>query len=129
MAFEITVAPRPNSNGTMASVVKITGALDISSAPQADEVLTPLVASAPKVTVFDLAQLRFLDSTGIGLLLRTRGGLERNGGTVFITNMQPQIRKIFDIVKVLPASTVFQNMAEFDEYLKAIQEKVEDEGG
>lgn len=78
--------------------------------------------------MFDLAELRFLDSTGISVLLKTRKSIEGNGGSVFITNMQPQIRKVFDIVKALPGTSVFQSMKEMDEYLKGIQEKIEEEG-
>ena len=128
MAFDITITARPMQGGAGPSVVRLSGALDLGSAPAADKVLGPLVASSPKVVVFDLAELRFLDSTGISLLLKTRKNVEAKGGSVFITNMQPQIRKVFDIVKALPGAAVFQNMKEMDEYLKNIQEKVEEDG-
>jgi len=128
MPFDITITARPMQGGAGPSVVRLSGALDLGSAPVADKVLGPLVATSPKVVVFDLAELRFVDSTGISLLLKTRKSVETKGGSVFITNMQPQIRKVFDIVKALPGTAVFQNMKEMDEYLKNIQEKVEEEG-
>jgi len=128
MSFEITVTRRPSQGGVEPSVVRLSGALDLTSAPAADKVLTPLVATSPKVVVFDLAELRFLDSTGISLLLKARRNVEGKGGSVFITNMQPQIRKVFDIVKALPGTAVFQSMKEMDEYLKNIQEQVQDGG-
>ena len=34
-----------------------------------------------------------------------------------------------DIVKALPGTAVFQSMKEMDEYLKSIQERVDDEEG
>lgn len=128
MSFEITVTRRPRQGGVEPSVVRLSGVLDLTSAPAADKVLTPLVATSPKVVVFDLAELRFLDSTGISLLLKARRNVEGKGGSVFITNMQPQIRKVFDIVKALPGTAVFQSMKEMDEYLKNIQEQVQDGG-
>ena len=127
MPFEITVTQRPPMDGVESSAVKMSGALDLSSAPQAAKVLTGLVATNPKVVAFDLAKLVFVDSTGISLLLKTRRDLEAKGGSVFITNMQPSIRKVFDIVKALPGTAVFSNMKEMDEYLKGIQEKIRDE--
>ena len=128
MSFEIQVTRRPGEPGQTATVVRLSGTLDIVSSKEAEKVLTPLVATSPKVVIFDLGELRFLDSTGISVLLSTRRGLEKKGGKIFITNMQPQIRKVFDIVQALPGSAVFQSMREMDEYLKDIQEKAEEEG-
>ena len=127
MPIDIQVTRRPGPPGQGATVVRLAGELDIVSSKAAEKVLTPLVATAPKAVVLDLGELRFLDSTGISVLFSTRRGIEAKGGKVFITNMQPQIRKVFDIVKSLPGSAVFGSMAELDAYLKDIQEKVEDE--
>ncbi len=115
--------------GAGPSVVRLSGALDLGSAPVADKVLGPLVATSPRVVVFDLAELNFIDSTGISLVLKTKKSVETKGGSVFITNMQAKIRKVFDIVKALPGTAVFQSMKEMDEYLKSIQERVDDEEG
>lgn len=128
MAFEITVTKRPMQGGVEPSVVRFSGSLDFSSAPSAEKVLTPLVATSPKVVVLDLAELRYLDSTGVSMLLQTRKAVEGKGGSVFITNMQAPVRKVFDIVRALPATAVFASMKEMDEYLKSVQEKVGDEG-
>ena len=128
MSFEIQVTRRPGDPGKTATVVRLSGTLDIVSAKEADRVLSPLVATAPKVVIFDLGELRFLDSTGIGALLAARRGIDVKGGKAFFTNMQPQIRKVFDIVQALPASAVFKSMKELDDYLKDVQEKAEEEG-
>ncbi len=127
MAFEIHVTRRPMQGGVEPAVVRVSGAFDVSSASAAEKVLTPLVATSPKVVVLDLAELRLLDSTGISILLNAKRTIEGKGGSVFITNMQPQIRKVFDIVKALPATAVFKSMKEMDEYLKSVQEKVVDD--
>ena len=127
MPFEIHVTQRPPMDGVESSSVRMSGALDLSSAPQAAKTLTALVATNPKVVAIDLGKLVFIDSTGISLLLKTRRDLEAKGGSVFITIMQPSIRKVFDIVNALPGTAVFSNMKEMDEYLKGIQEKIRDE--
>ena len=128
MAFEINVTRRPMQGGVEPVVVRVSGSFDFSAAAAAEKVMSPLVASNPKVLVLDLAELRLLDSTGISILLNSRRQIEGKGGTVFVTNMQPQIRKVFDIVKALPATAVFKSMKEMDEYLKSVQEKVVEDG-
>jgi len=127
MPFEISVTQRPPMDGVESSSVRLSGALDLTSAPQAAKALTALVATNPKVVAFDLAKLVFVDSTGISLLLKARRDIEAKGGSVFITNMQPSIRKVFEIVKALPGTAVFANMKEMDEYLKGIQDKIREE--
>jgi sigma-B regulation protein RsbU (phosphoserine phosphatase) len=50
--------------------------------------------------------------------------LMRNYGDLAILNPQPQVRKVFDIMKLLPAMNVFANIKELDEYLTRIQKQV-----
>ena len=48
-----------------------------------------------------------------------------SGGKLAVANRQPQIVKVFDIVKALPDLTVFSSDAEMDAYLRAMQERVQ----
>ena len=41
-------------------------------------------------------------------------------------HLQPQIQKVLDIVKALPAVPIFKNEQEMDDYLDAMQQKVID---
>jgi hypothetical protein len=45
-----------------------------------------------------------------------------------LINLQPQIAKVLDIVKALPGISVFKSLKEMDEYLAAMQRKVEEDG-
>jgi anti-anti-sigma factor len=127
MSFEITVTQRPPQNGMESSGVTLAGSLELAVLGKASKALAAVVAANPKVIVIDLARLTFIDSSGIGLLLKTRVDLESKGGKVFVTNMQPSIRKVFDIVKALPGTAIFKSTKEMDDYLKAIQEQVREE--
>jgi hypothetical protein len=39
-------------------------------------------------------------------------------------NLQPQIKKVFDIVNALPSMKIFASVDELDDYLDAIQKRV-----
>jgi hypothetical protein len=39
-------------------------------------------------------------------------------------NLQPQIKKVFDIINALPSMQIFASIEELDEYLDAMQKKV-----
>jgi anti-anti-sigma regulatory factor len=46
------------------------------------------------------------------------------GGEFAMTNLQPQIRKVFEIIMALPSLNVFESVADLDRYLTGIQKKV-----
>ena len=121
----VEVIHRPGP-GPGATVVRIGGALDLATVDAARAQVEPVIAAAPKVVVFDLGELTFLSSTGIGLLLDSRKRLSDRGSTVFLTNLQPQIAKVIDIVNSLPRETIFSSMAEMDAYLTEVQRRVQE---
>ncbi|MBU1232920.1 MAG: anti-sigma factor antagonist, partial [Proteobacteria bacterium] len=53
--------------------------------------------------------------------------LKALGGQLGLLNLQPQIQKVFDIIKALPSFQIFDSTAELDRYLTAIQKKVLEE--
>jgi anti-anti-sigma factor len=123
LTVEVSHRPGP---GPGATVVRIGGTLEADTVQKGRALLAPVVASAPRVVVLDLGGLAFLSSVGISLLLETQRSLTAKGSRVFLTNMQPQIARVMDIVQVLPKATVFKDIAEMDEYLAEIQRRVAD---
>jgi anti-anti-sigma factor len=81
---------------------------------------------AKKITamVIDMADVDFISSAGIGAIIKAKMSLVRQYGDLAMLNPQPQIRKVFDIMKLLPAMNVFASIPELDEYLTRIQKKV-----
>ncbi len=123
MGVTVAVTHRPGA-GPGATVVRLAGEIDGVTSPRARKDLEPVVASAPPVVVFDLGETTFVSSAGISVLLDARRRLEKAGSRVFVTNMQPQIAKVMDIVKALPKQSIFGTMKEMDEYLAEIQRRV-----
>jgi anti-anti-sigma factor len=121
VTVEVNQRPGP---GPGATVVRIGGTLEADTVAAARTLLDPVVAAAPRVAVFDFGGLSFLSSVGISLLIETRRRLEAVGTKIFVTNMQPQIARVMDIVQALPGNAVFKDTAEMDEYLAEMQRRV-----
>jgi stage II sporulation protein AA (anti-sigma F factor antagonist) len=47
--------------------------------------------------VLDLTALEFLDSTGLGVLIRANRDLREAGGALRVRSPQPQVRRVLDI--------------------------------
>jgi anti-sigma B factor antagonist len=101
--------------------VKLTGSLDTATAPELEKQLAPVLGSATKDIVFDLAQLKFISSAGLRVFASTRKTLKERAGQASFVHMQPQIQEVFEIMKSLPGVAVFKDVAELDRYLAARQ--------
>src|SRR5215813_7403204 len=104
--------------------VSLRGRLDSQSAPALEERLQPVLES-PTVSaaVFDLAELEYIGSAGIRVLVKVRKTLEARGGGVAVANLQPMVRQVFDIVKALPSVDVFDTDAELDAFVETMRRR------
>jgi anti-sigma B factor antagonist len=108
------------------SRIALAGRLDTVTAPQLQGQLEPMLDGRYDYLVFDLAQLEFISSAGIRVLVHARKSMRAKEGGVLIANAQPQIVKVFEIIKALPGMNVFENEAELDAYIAKMQRRVRD---
>jgi anti-anti-sigma regulatory factor len=59
--------------------------------------------------------------------MKAKTSLAKRGGDLVLANLQPQVEKVFEIVRLLPTLGVFQNQQELDEYLEKIQRRITEE--
>jgi anti-sigma B factor antagonist len=121
MPLEIQIQKNIGAQDTGVVTVKLAGSLDTATALDLERQLAPVLGSAVKDMIFDLARLKFISSAGLRVFASTRKTLrERHGQTSFI-NMQPQIQEVFEIIRALPGVAIFKDEAEMDGYLAARQ--------
>ncbi len=124
MDLTVEVAARTQGAEHVSTIIRLTGVLEPATVPVAEREVKPILESPPKIVVVDLAGLKFVTSAGISFLLDTRKRLEAKRASVYFSSPQPQIRRVFDIMKALPKDSVFSSVAELDAYLAEIQRKV-----
>ena len=96
-----------DAGGDGERVIRLRGELDIESAPDLERVLLRSRPAGQRV-VLDLAELKFMDSTGLRVLLRARVAAEEGRWEINLRNVPPTIRRLFDMTGVhaaLPAET------------------------
>ena len=120
--MDLTIRIDPPTAGSQR--VALGGRLDTHSYAELDQQLAPLLASTVPSLVLDLAGLEYISSAGIRSIFRARKVLAARGGRVLVVNPQPQIQKVFDVVKAVPLNEIFTSVAEADAYLDAMQRKV-----
>lgn len=81
-----------------ALVVKVEGELDHHTADAVRERLDSLLEDPSiKHIIFDLSQLRFMDSSGIGVFIGRYKVVSQRGGTVSVAYVTSQINKVFEV--------------------------------
>jgi len=104
--------------------VVLDGRLDTHTYGALDDRLSLVLAGQVQYLTLDLEKLAYISSAGVRSVFRARKLLEARGGKVLVANAQPQVQKVFDIVKAVPLSEIFRSVEEADAYLDRIQKKI-----
>jgi len=117
MPLKVTVTPkRP---GVMA--IAPIGAIDASTYTILEDKVEEALGEAPDVIIFDMEFADYISSTGIRVLLKTKKALQETDGKMVFMNLQPQIKKVFEILQAIPTLKVFASIEELDNYLDVMQ--------
>mgnify|MGYP000893505469 CR=1 FL=1 len=107
--------------------VCLIGRLNTETYAQCEDRLRPVLEGDTHVLVFDLAQLEYLSSMGLRVLMKATKVLAARGGRCVLTRPQPAIRAVIDIANALPSETIFASDEEADHYLDVIQRRAKEE--
>jgi sigma-B regulation protein RsbU (phosphoserine phosphatase) len=122
----MTLELRPEQPSPSRLVLHVAGRLDASTYMEFDTAVLPLLADLPSgaTVVLDLSGLEYISSAGLRSVARVRKATRSLQGQTLLLDPQPQVRKVFDIVKAVPVSEVFTSTTELDAYLDRIQRQI-----
>lgn len=106
-----------------AQTVVLRGTLDSDTTPELEARLEPVLNSGVLTVVFDLADLEYISSAGLGVLFRAKTTMDAKRGRVLLLHLQPQVKKVFEIVKAIPTMAIFRDQKELDDYLFEMQRR------
>ncbi|MBW1800599.1 MAG: STAS domain-containing protein [Deltaproteobacteria bacterium] len=117
MYFDITVDERK----TGVYVVTPEGRLDSNTYMDFEKRVTPLLVPSTRGLVIDMSGLEYISSAGVRVVLKAKKAIENQKGFFMMTDLRPQIKKVFDIINALPTMGVFRDLNEADRYLDTMQ--------
>ncbi len=106
-------------------IVSPIGSIDAHTHSVLEEKVDEILAQKPDVIIFDMEFADYISSTGIRVLLKTKKALKETDGRMVFMNLQPQIQKVFDILKAIPSLKVFASIEELDKYLDVMQKSAQ----
>lgn len=78
----------------------ISGELDLSVAMQFRTALEPIVKKADKKLILDLENLKYIDSTGIGIIISVLKLREELNAEFYVQNIPVAIKRLLDLTGV-----------------------------
>ncbi len=116
---------KSNSKSRGVIVISPIGSINANTYSILEEKVDKILKKRPDVIIFDMKFADYISSTGIRVLLKTKKAMKATNGRMVFMRLQPQIQKVFDILKAIPSLKVFANIQELDEYLDLMQKKVQ----
>lgn len=121
MSLDISVSLRPWKDGKQMAKLSLNGSLDTATAPQLEKELVAVFEGPTQILVFDLANLAFLSSGGVRVILAARKRVLERSGSCMMLRVQPRVEKTFEIIKALDGLTLFKDDEALDAFLAALQ--------
>ena len=107
--MDVSVASRTVDGRT---VVDVTGEIDVYTAPSLREKLTSLVDAGHTDLVVNLTEVRFMDSTGLGLLVGVLKRVRGLDGRLQLVIDSERLLKVFRITALTQVFTIRETVAE-----------------
>jgi anti-anti-sigma factor len=119
MTLTVTVTEKDSGYYT----VVLLGSIDSATYTILELETNPILIPSTRGIVLDMAGVDYVSSMGIGVILKMQKTLYQHRGKVVLTNLQSQVRKVFDVIKAMPEEAMFSSVEEADAYLDEIQKR------
>ncbi|MFH1867977.1 MAG: STAS domain-containing protein [Candidatus Omnitrophota bacterium] len=100
--------------------VDLDGSIDNETYTQFEDELREIIDEKTKAIIVDMAKVTYVSSIGIRVIIWATKDLKKKNATFAMINLQTQIKKVFEAVKILPIIDIFDDLAEADMYIDQI---------
>ncbi len=105
-------------------VVSPKGEINSETSETLDQELRRVLSRPVRTLVLDMEAVTFISSAGVGTIAKTKASLAKMKADLAMINLQPQVKRVFEIIRLLPTMQVFENTAELDDYLSRVQRRI-----
>lgn len=76
-----------------------------------------LLKNSTKGVLVDLQHVDYISSAGFGVFFAIQSFLKKQKAELLFCHLKPQVLKLFNVMKMLPPESIFNNLEEVDQYL------------
>ncbi len=93
-------------------IVNLRGRIDASSTETFDHSLKTLITSGASRILINCAELRYVSSVGIGILVECSKSLSDSGGYLSFSGMSPHIRSVLQMLGFVDLFPIYSSVEE-----------------
>jgi anti-sigma B factor antagonist len=91
------------------TLIRVGGSLDAETAPKFSKKLEAEIGKGAVHIVCNMAQLDYIASAGLGVLISTNELLAKKGGSIALSEMSDKISKIFKLLGFINIFKIFKS--------------------
>lgn len=95
-----------DSTNSDIQIIKISGEVDIYNCNNLKQMFMSKVESGFKKFIFNMEELTYIDSSGIGILIFIKTTVSKNGGKMVVSGVKDSVNKIFELTKLSSFFTI-----------------------
>ena len=107
--MDIKVETKEVKNG---HIISVQGEIDVYTSPRVKEIINELIEQGHFNLIINLEGVRYIDSTGLGVLIGALKKVRENEGSINLICTNPQIKKIFNITGLVKIFGIHKNEEE-----------------
>lgn len=100
-------------------VIEPTEILEQEKATQLQQTIFALIEQGVDGVLVDLKQVSFINSSGLGVLVKTYSHLKKQEKELFLCSLNDQLRIVFELTSMDSCFKIFENREAFNEQIKA----------
>jgi anti-anti-sigma factor len=81
-------------------IIEISGKYDIESTEEFESIFNKQLESKPQIVAIDMTKLDYIDSSGIGSLIKCLNSLKNKNGKMILVGIKPMIMNVFKLAKL-----------------------------
>ena len=97
----------PSNGGKYCTVLKLRGTIDITTHQQFEDALSELLEQNAKRLILNLSDLKYISSSGTGLLIKYYKKFRDSGGDIKLSHLTPPIWKTLDLIGINSVVEIF----------------------
>lgn len=93
-------------------VVNLRGEIDLHTCPELRSILQQMMEGGKHRIVLNLAEVPYLDSAALGVLVDAVRKARENGGGLYLVEVTPFVRRAFEITRLIKIFQVHETLEE-----------------
>ncbi len=117
-SFDLSVTASEERAGLF--IIHPVGSINTNTCMNLKNKMAWVLESRPEIILIDMKQVNYVNLRGLRVILKTIVEMTHRSGRVYLTNLQPEIKKMFEVMNEALPKWVFESRKLWENYFDAI---------